>query len=102
MLDDALAHFERQIETGKIEVPLLKMFDDAQRMQVVVEEAAVHTHDFVEFSFTRMPKRRMADVMHQRERLGQLRVRTESRRNGPCDLCDFQRVRQSVAKVVGV
>src|SRR5207302_6125089 len=74
MLDDAFAHFKRKIEAGKIQVALLKMLDDAQGMQIVIEVAAMGAHQFVEPAFPRMSERRMANVVNQSERFGQFRV----------------------------
>src|SRR2546429_7656930 len=35
MFDDAFAHFKREIETGKIQVALLEVLDNAKRVQIV-------------------------------------------------------------------
>src|SRR5712664_555776 len=44
MLDDAFANFKCEIESGKIEIPLLELFDDPQRVQIVIETAALRAH----------------------------------------------------------
>ena len=39
VLEDALAHFEREVEAGKLGVALLEFVHHAQRLQVVLEPA---------------------------------------------------------------
>jgi hypothetical protein len=48
-----------------------------------------------------MPKGRMADVVNQRKRLGQIFVQAKRRRNRPGDLRDLNRVGQAAAKMIG-
>src|SRR2546430_10774795 len=40
MLDDAFANFKRKIQPGKIEIALLELFHDAERVQIVIETPA--------------------------------------------------------------
>src|ERR1700682_2013590 len=47
MLDDALAHFAGEIQARKIEIALFELLDDAQRVEIVIEMAAVRAHQFV-------------------------------------------------------
>ncbi len=70
MLDDAFANFKRKIQAGEIEIALLELFDDAQRVQIVVETAAVRAHQFVQLAFAGMAEGRMADVVDESERFG--------------------------------
>ncbi len=49
-----------------------------------------------------MSKRRMPDVVHQRQRLGQIDIQIERSGDGARDLRDFHGVRQAGAEVVGV
>src|ERR1700722_937767 len=44
MLNDTFAYLKRQIETGKIEIALLELLDDAQRVQVMFEPLAKLAH----------------------------------------------------------
>jgi len=74
MLDDAFAHFEGKIQSAKGGVALLEIFDDAQGVQVVVEEQAVGAHGGVQGFFARVTERRMAEIMHQCERFGEIDV----------------------------
>ena len=77
MLDDAFANFKCKIQPRKIEVPLLELFDDAQRMQIVIETAALFAHQFVKFAFAGVAEWRMTDVMDKSERFGKLRVQSQ-------------------------
>src|SRR6266849_5459202 len=79
MLDDALANFKAEIQAGKIEISLFELLDDAQRVQIVIEKAAVRAHQF-----------------------GELGVQAKRGSNGARDLRDFERVRQPVAEVIGI
>src|SRR5580704_4722101 len=102
VLDDALAHFESQVEPAKSRITLLEILHDAQRVQVMVEEKAMSAHGSIERFFPSMPKRRMAEIMHQSKSFGQVNVESQSRGDGARDLRDFNRVRKTVAEVVGI
>src|SRR6266404_4472905 len=102
VFDDAFANFKTEIQAGKIEVALFELLDDAQRVQIVIEMAAVRAHQFVELSLAGMPERRMADVVDESESFGELGVQAQRGSNGARDLRHFQRVRQAVAEVVGI
>ena len=102
VLDDALAHLEGQVETAELGVAKLEVFDDAQRLQVVVEELAVTLHAGIEGALSGVPERRMPDVMHQRQGLDEIDVQVERSGDGAGNLRDLHRVRQAGAKVVGV
>src|SRR6266850_1324960 len=102
MLDDALANFKSEIQPWKIEIAVFELLNDAQRVQIVIEKTAVRAHQLVELSLTGMAEWRMADVVDESERFGEVRVQTQRGSNGARDLRDFQRVRQPVAEVVGI
>ncbi len=102
MLDDAFANFKREIQAGKIEIALLELFDDAERVQIVIETAAVRTHQFVELAFAGMAERGMPDVMDESERFGKLGVQPQRCGDGAGNLCNFQRVRQAIAEMVRI
>ncbi len=74
MLDDALAHLEGEVQPREIEVALLELLDDAQRVQIVVEAVAVLAHAAIELPFARVAERRVPDVVHQRQRFGKVGV----------------------------
>src|SRR5258708_19763846 len=100
MLDDAFAHLKRKIQTRKIQIALLELFDNAQRVQVVIERATVGTHKRVQLPLSRVTKRRMADVVYQRECLGKLGVEPQGGGHRAGNLRHFQRVRQTIPKLV--
>ena len=51
---------------GEIKITLLEMFDDIERVEIVIEPFAESAHAQVELFFSGVTKRRMPDVMHQR------------------------------------
>ena len=86
---------------GKSKIALLELLDDPQRVQIVIKVVAVLAHAQIQLLFSRMPKRRMPDVMNQRKRLGKVGVKPQRVGNGARDLRHFECVRQPVAKMVG-
>src|SRR5262245_35993727 len=102
MFDDAFAHFEGEIEAGEFKIAVFELFDDAERVKVVVEPAAVGAHEFVELAFSGVAEGRMANVVNERQRLGKFAVEPESSGNGASDLRDFERVGEAVAKMIGI
>ena len=68
----------------------------------MVEELAMLAHQQVERALAGVPERRMSNVVHQRQRLGQIYIQVELRRDGARDLRDLDGVGQASAKVVGV
>ena len=101
VLHDAFAHAQGQIQAAKGRVPLLEPGDDAQGMKVVVKAEREAAQAAVESLFAGVAKGRMADVVHQREGLGQFRIQPQSRGQRARYLGHLQRVRQAAAKVVG-
>jgi hypothetical protein len=81
---------------------MLELFDDSKRMQIVIEEAAVRAHQFVELSFAGVTEWRVADVVNEGESLGELGVQAERGGNGAGDLRDFERMRQAIAEMIGI
>ncbi len=101
MFDDAFADLERQVEPGKVQVALFKLFDNPQSLQVVVKAVAVRAQQFVKFPLAGVPKGRVPDVMHESKRLGQVGVESQRIRYRAGDLRYFDRVREPVAEMVG-
>jgi hypothetical protein len=81
---------------------MLELLNDVKSMQIVIEEAAVCAHQFVEFAFTGVTERRVADIVNEREGFGEFGVQAERRGHGAGDLRDFERMRQAIAEMVGV
>src|SRR5690349_5123946 len=67
----------------------------------MIESAAMPAHQFIQFPLARVTKRRMPDVMYQRQCLRKFRIQPQRSGHGPRDLPDFQRMCQTVAKVIG-
>ena len=102
MFDDAFADFEGQVQAAKCSVANLKIFDDAQRVEIVVEEESLLPHDRVQSLLACVPERRMPDVMDQSQRLDQINVQVQGARKSARNLRNLKRVGQPVAKVIGV
>ena len=100
VLDDPFAHRQRQVQPAKRCVAFLKPRDNTQRVQVVVEPEAVSAERAVQRLLAGMAKRRVADVMHQRQRLRQRAVQAQRRGQRARNLRHLQRVRQAAAEVV--
>ena len=102
MFDDAFADFKRQIEAGKIQVALLELLDDPQRLQIVIEAVAVRAQQFIELSLSRVAEGRVPNVVHQGQGFGEIGVELQRSSDGARDLRDFQCVREAVAEMVGI
>src|ERR1700722_14504408 len=102
VFDDALANFERQVESAKGRIAQLEVFHDAQGVQVVVEKISMLTHGKVERFFSRMSEWRMSHVMRPREGFNHVHVQAKLARNGSGDLRDFNGVGQAITKMVGM
>ncbi len=101
VLDDALANAEREVESAMRGVTLFEVLDDAQRMDVVVEAAAVTAETAVERALAGVSEGRMADVVNQSERLREIFIQAKRGCRGARDLRDLHGVGQAAAKVVG-
>ena len=77
MFYDSLTDFESQIETGEIQVALFELLDDSKRVQVVVKPVTIRAHQFIELPLAGMAERRVAEVVRQRQRLGEVLVQAK-------------------------
>ena len=102
VFDDAFADFEGQVQAAKGSVANLKVFDDAQRVEIVIEEESMLPHDRVQGLLACVPERRMPDVVDQSQRLDQINVQVQGARKSARNLRNLKRVGQPVAKVIGV
>src|SRR5581483_313862 len=102
MFDDALAHFEREIQAGKRGIALFEILDDPEGMEIVVERQTVIAHYGVESFLSCMSKGRMAEIVRQREGFNQVNIEAKLCGQGAGDLSDFDGVRQAIAKMVGI
>src|SRR5271169_404923 len=89
VFDDAFADLEGQVQAAEGGVALLEIFDDAESVQVMVEEEAMLAHGGVECFFASVPEGRVADVVDQGESFGEIDVDTERSGDGAGDLGDF-------------
>ena len=89
VLDDALAHAESEVETAEAGVALLEVFDDAQGVEIVIKAQAVLAESVVEGALAGVAEGRVADVVDQRERLGEVLVEAERGGDGARDLRDL-------------
>ena len=101
VLDDALADFEGKIQTGKIKIGTLKLFDDAKRLEIVVEARAMSTHQLVELLFAGMAEGWMPNVMDESESFSKLGIEPKCRGNRAGNLRHLQSMREPIAEVVG-
>ena len=73
VLGQALERFPREIQSGEVGVFSLENLDDAAALSVVFE-AAVILHEFVEGLLAGMAARRVAKVVREGNRLGEVLV----------------------------
>src|ERR1035438_4587271 len=102
VLDDAFADFEGEVQAAEGGVALFEIFDDAEGVQIVVEEEAVLAHGGIEGLFSGMAEGRVADVVDQGKGFGEIDVEAEGSGDGAGDLRDFESVGEAVAEMVGV
>ena len=101
MLDDALADFKRQVESAEIEVAVLELFHDTKGVEIVVKPSAIGLHQLMELLFARMAKRRVTNVVGQRQGFHKLGVQAECSRNRAGNLRHLEGMRQPVSEVIG-
>lgn len=100
VLDNALANFEGEIQARKIQVRALKSFDDAESLEIVIEAGAMSTHQLVELVLAGVAEGRMADIVNEREGLGELRIEAEGGGHRASDLRDFESMGEPIAKMI--
>ena len=91
---DAVADLPRQIQPRAV---VLEDVDDAQALLVVVEAAG---NELVDDALAGMTERRVAEIVAERDRLGQLLVEPQHLGDAARDLRDLERVRQPRAVVI--
>ena len=90
----------REVEAAMRGVALLEVFDDAERVEIVVEAPAVTAQAAVESALACVTEGRMPDVVHQRESLGEVLVEAKRAGCGAGDLGHLDGVSKSAAKVI--
>ena len=99
MFEDALPRLKGEIEAVVLGVPFFEPIHHAQALQVVLKTPKPG-HAAMQRILPRMPKRRMPQVMGQRNRLDQVLVDLQRPRNGPPELRHLQRVGQPGAEQI--
>ena len=101
VLDQPLQRLPGQVQPVELGIAALKPGDHAQRLGVVVE-AAPAGHLLVERVLAGMAERRVAEIVDQRHRLGQVLVAAQRPRQRAGDLRHLDRMRQPRAVVVAL
>ena len=102
MFNDSFADLKGEIQSRVSGKTLFELLDNSERMEIVVKTATVAAHQGVEAAFARVAKRRVANVVDKRKRLGQVCVQPQRFSDGASDLRNFKGVGQSIAEMVGV
>lgn len=74
-------------------IALLKVFDDAQRMQVVIESAAMASQTLIQRALASMPKGWVANIVDQSKCLCEIFIQPKRSSNRASDLRYLDRVR---------
>ena len=74
MLGDSLASLEGQVQPGKSGIALLEGFDDAERVQIMVEAIAEALHLAVQLILAGVREGRMPNVVAEGQGFGQILV----------------------------
>ena len=99
VLDQSLQRLPGQVQSVKLGIAAFETGNDAKRLGVVIK-AAPSGHLGVERVLAGMSERRMAEIMHERDRLGEVLVATQRPRQRPRNLRDLDRVGQPGTKMV--
>jgi len=101
VLDEPLQRLPRQVQADEIGIAVLQLGRHAEGLDVVVK-AAERLHPLFQLVLARMAERRVAEVVGQGHRLGEVRVQPHGRGDGAGDLRHLQRVGQPGAVVVAL
>ena len=101
MLDQAFQRFPGEIEAVEIGIAMLQLGHQPKRMGIVIEAANIRG-DGVQRFLAGMAERRVAQVMRQRHRLGQIFVHRQAARQAARQLRHFQRMGQPGAVIIAL
>src|SRR6185369_13375782 len=101
VLREAPERFPAEVEPVEAGIWRLELRHEPDGVGIVVEPSGVGERR-IEGSFSRMAERRMAEVMGQAERFGQVLIEPQRPGDGPPDLGDFDAVGQADAEMVPV
>ncbi len=101
VLDQAFERLPGEVESVESGIAPLERGDHPQRLRIVVE-AAAGGEAAIERALAGMAERRMAEVVGERQRLGQILVEPERASERACDLRDLERMGQAGAEMVAL
>ena len=92
-------HLPRKIQAGEVWIFLFQFLDDAEAVAVVLE-SAVAAHELVQDGLALVAERRMAEIVGERDGLGEIGVQPERAGDVARDGGDFHRVGEPRAEMV--
>ena len=101
VLHQPLKRFPGEIEPVEHRIATFEPGHDAQRLGVVVE-AAIGLHQPVEFALAGMAERRVAEVMGERQGLGQILIEAQGTRDRAGDLGHLERMSEPCPVVIAL
>src|SRR6478752_422210 len=101
VLDQAFQGLPSEVEAVKGGIAALQRRDDTQRLGVVIE-AAEGGETFIERALAGMAERRMAEIVRERQRFGEIFVESQGAGERTRDLRHFKRVGEPGAVVVAL
>src|SRR5208283_5660032 len=87
------------IQPIKGRVAVFELGDDSQCLSIMIE-AAVRRHEFVEHILARVAEGRVAKIMRERKRLGEIVVEAERAGERAGDLTDLERMGEPCPEMV--
>ena len=64
VLDDTLAHPQRQVQSAMCRIPVFEVLHDAQSVQIVIKPQSVRLKAAVQCTLAGMAEGRMPDIVH--------------------------------------
>ena len=101
VLYETLQHFPAEVQAIKIGVAHFQLGDDSQGLGVMVE-ALIVFHALVELVFPGMAEGRMAEIVGEREGLGEVFVQAERASDATRDLGDFEGMCQASSVMIAL
>lgn len=80
MFQNAIERFKREIESIVCDIAIFEQHDRSQRLNIVVE-TAIGLHGLVERPLPGMAKGRVAEIVRERDGLGQILIEAQSARD---------------------
>jgi len=101
VLDQPFERFPCKVQPVEFGITAFERRDDPERLGIVVE-AAIGPHPAIERPLTGMAKGRMAEIVNQRDRLGQILIEPQRPGKGAGDLRYLDRMGQPRAEMVAL